>query len=129
MHCSSRLAYLMSKMMMTMAPENMIWQLVRLQVLLLCFGNGIYKYYQINKMHLLRPQVLFVEPLYDALSFCLTRLLFPIYTATVTAQRKAYFSQPHLSLPRSSNRTEDLIINGLSALSDLNSQSMSKSKN
>ena len=50
--------------MMTVALENMTWQLVRFhfQLLLLCFGNGIHKYYQTNKMHLLRPQLLIAEP-------------------------------------------------------------------
>lgn len=70
--------------------------------------------------NLLCPQLLIAEPLNDALSFCSLRLLFPIYMETVTPPRKAYFSLPCPSLPRSSNRTEDLIINGLSALSDLN---------
>lgn len=50
--------------MMTVALENMTWQLVRFhfQLLLLCFGNGIHKYYQTNKMHLLCPQLLIAEP-------------------------------------------------------------------
>ena len=42
---------------------------------------------------------------------------------------KAYFSPPRLSLPRSSNRIKDLIINGLSPLSDVNRQNLSNNKN
>ena len=69
-------------------PENVTWQLVRLQFLLLCFWNGTYKNCQLNKMNIaVSPTPPWQNPIW-----CSQLLFFqaphPSYARAVTSGEK-----------------------------------------
>jgi len=115
-------------------PENVTWQLVRLQFLLLCFWNGTYKNCQLNKMNIaVSPTPPWQNPIW-----CSQLLFFqaphPSYARAVTSgekkkKKQTFFSASSKFAKRANNRTGNLIINSLSPLSDLSRQNLSNSKN
>lgn len=114
---------------MVKVSENMTWAADQNSVFIALWnGIRICCHFFFFKCILLQPNSLLVSPfIMSQLQF--SHILLPISAKAVTSEKKDYFLPPRLNLRRSSERTGDLIINGLNPLSDLNRQSLSNNKN